>query len=502
MTAIVLDAPLAWRDVAAVADGARLVLSEPARARIATARAIVEALVETGVRTYGVTTGVGALSEVVVDRAQQSRLSHNLLMSHAVGVGAPLPAVEARAIVAAQVNNFALGHSGVRPEVADALLALLDANCLPEVPRGGSVGYLTHMAHIALVLVGAGHATLAGERLTGAAALARIGRAPLVLAAKEGLSLINGTPCATGLAAVALARAARVLDWADAAAAMSFEALMGEPAAYDAESLALRPSPGLLAVGERLRALLAGSPMLAGPRRRTQDAISLRAVPHVHGAARDAFDAVAATVDRELSSVTDNPAVAGTPDDPRVFSEAHAMGAALALAMDHLAAAVATVAAMSERRLDRLINPMVSGLPAFLAAGGGVSSGFMIAQYTAVSLVAENRRLALPASLDGGITSALQEDHLVHATPAALKALDIVANAEAILAIELLAAAQAYDARATLGAMPGRAAGTERLYRAVRAVAAAYADDRPLSDDMAAAAALIRRTAPETRTTP
>jgi len=497
VTTIVLDAPLTWPRLAAVAGGARLMLSEPARARIAEARAIVEALVETGIRTYGVTTGVGALSEIVVDRAQQSRLSHNLLMSHAVGVGAPLGPVETRAIIAAQVNNYALGHSGVSPDVVDGLLALLDADLMPEAPAKGSLGYLSHMAHIALVLIGAGRAALAGERLTGAEALARIGRAPLQLAAKDGLSLINGTPCGTGLGALALARANRLLDWADAAAAMSFEALLGEPAAFDAESLALRPSPGLLAVGERLRGFLDGSPMLAGPRRRTQDAISLRAVPHVHGAARDAFDAAAAVVDRELASVTDNPAVAGTPAAPKVFSEAHAMGAALALALDGLGVAVATVAAMSERRLDRLINPLVSGLPAFLAGEGGVSSGFMIAQYTAASLVAENRRLASPASLDGGITSALQEDHLVHSTPAALKALTILDNAEAILGIELLAAAQAYDARAAVSVAGGeadpvaRAAGTERIYRAVRGIVARYADDRPLSDDMAAAAALI-----------
>lgn len=490
MTDVVLDRPLSWQEVVAVADGAALTLSEGAQGRIAGARAIVEAIVARGIRAYGVNTGVGALCDVIVDTAHQRTLSRNLLMSHACGIGAPLGARETRAIMAAAINNYAHGHSGVRPEVVEALVALVAGGVVPEVPARGSVGYLTHMAHIALVLIGEGRARIGDETMTGAEALARIGRAPLVLEAKEGLSLVNGTPCGSGLGAVALARAARFVAWADAAAALTFEALGGQIAAFDPESLALLRSPGIRETGDALRRLLDGSPALAASAgRRTQDALSLRAVPQVHGAARDVFETTGHTLDRELASVTDNPAVAGTPEEPKVFSEAHAVSASLGLSLDSLGVAVAEIAAMSERRLDRLVNPLVSGLPAFLAEDGGASSGFMIAQYAALALVGENRRLAAPASLDAGVTSALQEDHLVHSTPAALKALTILDNAEQILAIELLAAAQASEIAGF-----GGARGTESVYDRVRAVIGPYRDDRPLADDLARAAALIRGT--------
>jgi histidine ammonia-lyase len=491
---LILDAPLRWRDVAAVAAGESLVLSPAAAARIAAARALVVSLVASDARAYGVNTGVGALCEVIVDAAHQRQLSRNILMSHAVGVGAPLAHAETRAIIAAAINNYAHGYSGVRPELVAALGALLAADCCPEVPSRGSVGYLTHMAHVGLVLIGAGHAVWRGERRSGAEALRELGLAPLVLEAKEGLSLVNGTPCATGLAALALARMERLLDWADAIAAMSAESLHAQVRAYDAESLALRPSRGIERVGARLRAALAGSAVLAASAgQRTQDPLCLRAVPQVHGAARDLFDFGAGAVDQELRSVTDNPLVAGTPSAPRVFSEAHAVGAGLGLAADALGVALAEVAAMSERRIDRLVNPLVSGLPAFLAADGGVGSGFMIAQYTALALVGENRRLAAPASLDGGVTSALQEDHLAHATPAAAKLLAIADNAQAVLAIELLAAAQAFDLQPTPRA---RAPYTEAVFGLVRARVSTYADDRPLADDMAAARALLDVPAP------
>jgi histidine ammonia-lyase len=489
MSDVVIDAPLRWQDIAAVAEGAGLSLSPAARGRIAAARAIIEALVANGARVYGVTTGVGALSEVVVPREKQRELSRNLLMSHAVGVGAPLGAAEIRAIVAAQVNGYAHGYSGLRPDTVDLLLRLLATGCVPEVPGRGSIGYLTHMAHIGLVLIGEGAAKVGGARRSGAEALAAIGARPVVLEAKEGLSLINGTPCATGLACVALARTARLLDWADAIAATTFEVLRGEPSTFDARPLALRKSPGLAVVGKRLRAYLAGSALLAGERRRTQDALSLRAVPHVHGAARDTVDHVAEVVDRELASVTDNPLVTGTPEAPEAFSEAHSVGAALALALDALAVAVASVAAMSERRIDRLVNPLVSGLPAFLAADGGAGSGYMIAQYTALSLVNENRRLAAPASLDGGITSALQEDYIPHPTPAALKLLAILDNAEEVLGIELVAAADAHDLE---GGEGRSAAGTAAVRARVRAVAPIYRDDRPLAGHIASGRDIVR----------
>jgi len=488
---VLLEGPLGWRQVAAIADGARLDLSEDARRRIRAARALVEAAVALGVRAYGVNTGVGALCDVIVSESQQAALSRNIVMSHAVGVGSSLEPRAVRAIIAAAVNNFAHGYSGVRLGLVERLLALLAHDCVPEVPAGGSVGYLSHMAHIALVLLGSGEARHRGRLMGGAEALGSIAVEPSVLGAKEGLSLVNGTPCATGLSALAVARAERLLDWADAVGAMSFENLRGQLAAFDAAALQLRVSAGVARVGERLRERLAGSAILrAAAGRRTQDALSLRAIPQVHGAARDVLAGVARVVDEELASVTDNPVMLGTAQAPRAVSGAYAVGAALGLGVDSLGVAVAEVAAMSERRLDRLVNPLVSRLPAFLAAAQGVGSGFMIAQYTAVSLAADNRRLAAPASLDGGVTSGLQEDHLSHATPGALKLLEILDNAEIILAIELLAAAQAYELQPEAEA---RAVGTEAIYRRVRAVAAHYRDDRPLAIDIESARQLIRR---------
>jgi histidine ammonia-lyase len=491
MSTITLDRPLSWQDAAAVADGAEFALTQATWQRLAHGRAIVEAIVNRGLLAYGVNTGVGALCNVLVDRPQQRQLSRNIIMSHAVGVGAPLSVGETRAIMVAAINNYAQGRSGVRPTLVEQMLALLAHDCIPEVPSLGSVGYISHMAHIALVLIGEGFATYQGRRLTGGQALVAIGREPLVLEAKEGLSLVNGSPCVTGLASLALARASRLADWADVIAAMTFENLRGQPVAFDAVSLSLRASPGMQEVGRRLRALLDGSAILAAAAgRQTQDPLSLRAVPHVHGAVRDAMDTIGTTINLELASFTDNPAVMGTPEAPRVYSEAHAVAPGIGLAMDQLGIAVAELASMAERRIDRLVNPLVSGLPPFLAAESGVASGFMIAQYTAASLVSRNRRLASPASLDGGITSALQEDHLTHATPAALKAHDILDNAEHILAIELLASAQAYDLQE--GGL-ARAPGTDRFYLGVRALVPPYRDDRPLSGDIALARSILRQ---------
>jgi histidine ammonia-lyase len=295
--------------------------------------------------------------------------------------------------------------------------------------------------------------------------------------------------------AVALGRTQRLLDWADVIAAMTFENLRGQAAVFDADALGLRVSAGVRLVGERLRAALRGSEILqqsAG--RRIQDPLSLRAVPQVHGAARDLFAQVAQVVDDELASVTDNPVVVGTADEPRALSGANAVGAALGLGADSLGVAVAELAAMSERRMDRLVNPLVSNLPAFLAADEGAGSGFMIAQYTAVALVAENRRLAAPASLDGGVTSGLQEDHLSHATPGALKLLKIIDNAQVIAAIELLAAAQAYELQRDSRA---RAAHTDAAYRRLRALIPPYRDDRPLGGDIESARQIVGRPPPD-----
>ncbi|TCA33121.1 histidine ammonia-lyase [Rhizobium leguminosarum bv. viciae] len=491
---ITIESVLTWRDVARVGAGEALVLSPAASARVEQASRIVARIVETGVRAYGVNTGVGALADTVVDRASQSLLSRSIVLSHACGVGPLLAAREVRAIIAAQIANFAHGHSGVRGEIVQHLAAMLEHDCIPDVPSKGSAGYLVHNAHIALVLIGEGSAHLDGRRMSGREALAGIGLEPLVLGAKEGLSLVNGTACATGLTAVALSRAEWLLDWADAIAALTLEAAGCQIAAFDAAVLALRPSAGIEKVGASLRARLQGSGLVAAAfGRRTQDALSLRSVPHAHGAARDVFDNSARIADQELASVTDNPAVSGTPEHPIVSSEAHAVAPALGQAADSLAIALAQIGAISERRMDRLVNPLVSGLPPFLASDAGSHSGFMIAQYTAAALSNENRRLAAPAAMDGGLTSGLQEDFLAHPTAAAGKLLAIIDNAEYILAIELMAAAQAHD---FLAATAPRAAGTDLVYKAVREQLSHYGDERPLNSDIEAVRSLIRDTAP------
>ncbi|PKR53814.1 HAL/PAL/TAL family ammonia-lyase [Thalassospira marina] len=491
---IVLDIGLTWREIAAIANGAPLTLADAPNGRIEKGRKIVNALVDRGIRAYGVTTGVGALADTVVDRSAQAQLSRNIILSHACGTGPLLPAPAVRAIIAAQINNFAHGYSGICPETVAALQALLNHDCIPAVPSKGSAGYLVHMAHIALVLIGEGRAMLDGQMLSGADALAKIGQKPLTLQAKEGLSLVNGTSCSAGLGSFALARAYRLADWADAVAAITLESSGAQMAAFDADILALRKSAGIQKVGATLRARLAQSRHIdQSYAKRTQDALSLRATPHAHGAVRDVFANTADIVDQELASVTDNPIVHGSPEDPKVASEAHAVAPALALALDGLAIAISQLSMLSERRLDRLVNPLVSGLPPFLTSDPGVGSGLMIAQYTAAALAAENRRLGAPASLDGGITSALQEDYLAHPTAAANKLLQVLDNTEQVLAIELLAAVQASDLISTDPAdgVKMRAPGTNAIYQQVRDLLPSYGDDHALATDLEALRTLI-----------
>jgi len=491
---ILLEKTLNWRDVARVSQGETLELSPDAWARVEHGARIVDAIVQSGVRAYGITTGVGALSDTVVSRDQQSRLSRNIVLSHAAGAGPAIAEDQVRAIIAAQVNNFAHGLSGVRPDIIRYFLKFLDTGVTPYVPSRGSVGYLTHNAHIALLLIGEGKASLGGQLMTGADALRAIGLEPLTLRAKEGLSLVNGSACATGLSCLALARAERLINWADATAAVTAEAVGAQTAAFAEATLAVRPSPGTIEVGRRLRMLLAGSRLIeASLGKRTQDALSIRAIPLAHGAAHDVFKEAARIVDQELGSVTDNPFVSGTPEAPVVTSEAHAVAPALAQASDSLAIALAQISIMSERRMDRLVNPLVSGLPAFLASDACEKSGFMIAQYTAVGLSNDNRRLASPASTDGGVTSGLQEDFLGNPTPAVNKLLRLIDNGEYIVAIELLAAVQAQDFVASQGE---RAAGTNCIYQSVRALVSHYADDHPLNDDIEALKTLVHTKEP------
>lgn len=487
---VIADAPLGWQEVVAVArHGAQLELSAAAWARIDNAQAIVQRIVASGERAYGVNTGLGALCNVSLQGEQLSQLSRNTLLSHACGVGAPLADEQTRAILCAAILNYSHGKSGIHRQVVAALLALLNRGITPQVPSQGSVGYLTHMAHISICLLGVGQVSYRGQVVSAAQALAEEGLEPVQLGAKDGLCLVNGTPCMTGLSCLALADAHRLLQWADVIGAMSFEAQRGQIAAFDAEIIALKPHPGMQRVGDNVRALLAGSEVIAASLGiRTQDALSIRSIPQVHGAARDQLAHATAQIETELNAATDNPLLLGTPERYRVMSQANPHGQSVALAADLLAIAMAEIGSIAERRLDRLINPHVSGLPAFLVSNPGVNSGMMIVQYVAASLCAENRQLAQPAVLDNYVTSGLQEDHLSLGTNAALKLLRALENCTQILAIEYLLAAQAFE---FLKAQRF-GAGTDIAWRLLREQVPPYDQDRWLAPDIACAAALLK----------
>ncbi|PVZ20667.1 histidine ammonia-lyase [Pseudomonas sp. URIL14HWK12:I9] len=484
------DVSLNWREVVLVArDGATLELSEQTWQRIENARAIVDGLVARGERAYGISTGLGALCDVLLEGPQLASLSRNTLLSHACGVGEPLSDEQTRAIICVAINNYAHGFSGISPGVVRALLALLNLGITPLVPRDGSVGYLTHMAHVGVALLGLGEVRWGGRILSASDALQTAQLPPLVLGAKDGLSLVNGTPCMTGLTCLALADACNLVEWADCIGAMSFEALGGQIDAFDAQVLALKPHPGMQKVGDNLRALLANSEVVAGFKGiRTQDALSIRSIPQVHGACRDQLEHAWRQVDLELGSATDNPLVLSTPEGYRVVSQANPHGESVAMAADLLAIAMVELGGIAERRLDRLVNPLVSGLPPFLVAHPGVNSGMMIAQYVAASHAGQNRQLAQPAVVDNFVTSALQEDHLSMGTGAALKLMQVIENTTRILAIEYLLAAQAFEFLKARRFGDGTAQAWQRL----RAVVPPYEQDRWLAPDISMAVEVLR----------
>jgi len=490
-TIVIADAPLRWQDIAAVARrGARLELAPLVWARIDNAQAIVRHIVESGERAYGVNTGLGALCNVSLQGEQLAALSRNTLLSHACGVGPALPDEQTRAIICAAIANYSHGKSGIQRGVVAALLALLNRGITPQVPSQGSVGYLTHMAHVGVCLLGIGKVSYRGQIVDAAQALAAEGLEPVQLGAKDGLCLVNGTPCMTGLASLALDDATRLLRWADVIGAMSFEALRGQIAAFDAEIIALKPHPGMQLVGENLRTLLDGSEVIASSKGiRTQDALSIRSIPQVHGAARDQLAHAARQIEAELNGANDNPLLLGTPDNFRVMSQANPHGQSVAMAADLLAIAMAEIGSIAERRLDRLVNPHVSGLPAFLVSNPGVNSGMMIAQYVAASLCAQNRQLAQPAVLDNYVTSGLQEDHLSLGTNAALKLHQVLENCTQVLAIEYLLAAQAFEFLKT----QRFGAGTDAAWHLLREAVPAYLEDRWLAPDIARAAELLKQ---------
>jgi histidine ammonia-lyase len=473
--------------------GADAALSDEARTKMRAARDLVERAAH-GSRehTYGINTGFGRFVSQSIPEEQTEELQLRLLRSHACGVGEPYPAEIVRAAMLLRANALAKGNSGARIETVELLLECLNRGIVPRVPSRGSVGAsgdLAPLAHLALPLVGEGEAWYEGELRSGGDALAAAGLEPTHLAAKEGLSLVNGTQFMTAYGALGLLRARRLAQTADVACALSLEALQGSRTSFLPQIHRLRPLRGQGDAASNVLRLLDGSAINEAHKwcDKVQDAYSLRCAPQVHGAARDLLDYVEGTVTVELNAATDNPLV--LVEDELLVSNGNFHGQPLAFALDALAMACSELANISERRVERLVNPNLSdGLPAFLTSDGGLNSGFMIPQYVAASLVSENKSLCHPASVDSIPTSAGQEDHVSMGNASALKAWQVVANSERVLAIELLAGAQGVEFLAPLE--PGM--GVRAAHSFVRSLSPRLGDDRPLAGDIEAVAVAVR----------
>jgi histidine ammonia-lyase len=468
-----------------------VILSAAVRQKVAAGRRIIDQALESDTIIYGVTTGFGKLSDIRIPPNEIEQLQINLIRSHACGVGESLQEAEVRAALVLRTNALAKGFSGVRPEVIDTLIEMLNRCVHPIVPSRGSVGAsgdLAPSAHMALVVVGEGEAILKGELLPGAEAMRRAGITPMRLQAKEGLSLLNGTQFIAAVGGLALQRAITLIETADIAGALTIEVLLGTPATGDPRIHRVRAHPGQQRTAANIISLLSNSEIVQSHKDcgRLQDAYSLRCIPQVHGAVRDVLTHVVEVFAREINSATDNPLV--FPLEGDILSGGNFHGAPLGYALDYAAVALADLASISERRLERLVNPDLSGLPAFLAPNPGLSSGYMILQVMAASLVSENKILAHPASADSIPTSANKEDHVSMAMTAALKLRSIVDNLETVLAAEILAGCQAMEFHKPLRA----GIGTERAYGLVRRHVAPLEEDREVSPDIRAVARLIR----------
>jgi histidine ammonia-lyase len=468
-------------------------LTDEARDKMRAARELVERAAHgSQEHTYGVNTGFGRFVSESIPEEQTEELQLRLLRSHACGVGEPYPPEVVRAAMLLRANALAKGYSGARVETVELLLGCLNGGVLPFVPSRGSVGAsgdLAPLAHLALPLVGEGEAWLEGERVPAGLALEHAGLTPVRLVAKEGLSLINGTQFMAAMGALGLVRARRLAQAADIACSLSIEALQGSRNSFLPQIQSLRPLRGQKAAAANVLRLLEGSAINEAHRwcDRVQDAYSLRCAPQVHGASRDLLDYVEYTVATELNAATDNPLV--LVEDGFLVSNGNFHGQPLAFALDALAMAVSELASISERRVERLVNPNLSdGLPAFLVVEGGLNSGFMIPQYVAAALVSENKSLCHPASVDSIPTSAGQEDHVSMGNASGLKAWQVLANSERAVAIELLAAAQGVEFLAPLE--PG--AGARAAHDFVRTLSPRLREDRPLSGDIESVAAAIR----------
>lgn len=466
-------------------------LTENAKKRIIESRKLVDAWVKDGKTIYGITTGFGALSNVAISRKDTRLLQENILKSHAAGTGNAFPADVVRAMMALRIKDLAKGHSGIRLETVDTLIDVLNNGIIPVIPEKGSVGAsgdLVPLAHMSLVLIGLGEAFYKQKKISGAEALKKIGLTPLTLDAAEGLALINGTQAMTAIGALALNDAKNLLKTIDIAASMSLEVLMGSNAEFDPRIHELRPYRGQTASAENMKRITDESEIISSHKdcERIQDAYTLRCSPQVHGASRDAASYAENVIMIEMNAATNNPLIFS--DSKTFLLGGNFHGQPVALAMDFLCMAVAELANISERRVERLVNPLLSGLPAFLTSDGGLNSGFMIAQYTAAALVSENKVLCHPACVDSIPTSANKEDHVSMGTISARKAAEIVKNAEHVIAIELLCAAQGIDLFTNV--KPGK--GVQAAYRTIREYIPYLDKDRVLSTDIHHMVTLIK----------
>ena len=461
--------------------GLKVELSEEAREKVEIARRFVDEIVDSKKVVYGITTGFGKFSDVVISKEETQDLQRNLIISHACGIGQPLSEETSRAIMLLRVNNLAKGHSGVRLETIQTLIRMLNEGVHPIIPEKGSLGAsgdLAPLSHMVLVMLGLGEAVYNGERMTGKDAMERAGIPTIHLTSKEGLALINGTQVMTAVGTIVAYEAIQLLKLSDISAAMTVEALRGITDAFDSRLHAVRPHQGQMDTAENMLRILEDSKLTTKQGEiRVQDAYTLRCIPQIHGASKDAIHYVVERINIEINAVTDNPIL--FPEDGVVFSGGNFHGQPMALPFDFLGIALAEVANVAERRIERLVNPQLSGLPAFLTPHGGLHSGFMIAQYAAAALVSENKVLAHPASVDSIPSSANQEDHVSMGTIAARKARDIIFNAQNVIAIELLSAAQAID----FGDASKLGKGTREAYRVIRSQVSKIEEDRVMNVD-------------------
>lgn len=470
---------------------APVILGEEARQRVLASRQVVDDLVAQDAVVYGITTGFGKFSDVSITSEECKTLQRNLIITHAVGAGEPFSRAVSRGIMLLRVNNLAKGYSGARLEVLETLIAMLNRGVTPVIPQKGSLGAsgdLAPLSHMVLPMIGLGEAEYGGEILPGGEAMARAGIPTVELVAKEGLALINGTQAMTSVGAMTLFDALELMESANIAAALTYEAHRGVVDALDPRVHRIRPHWGQMETAKVLRKYLEGSKNVTRQGEiRVQDRYSLRCTPQVHGASWDAMRYVEERVETEINAVTDNPII--FPETMEGISGGNFHGQPMALSFDFLGIALAELADISERRIESLVNPSMSGLPAFLVKNGGLNSGFMIVQYTAAALVSENKVLAHPASVDSIPSSGNQEDHVSMGTIAARKAGEILENLRRVIAMELMCACQAIDLQ---GGSDKLGVGTKAAYDAVRRVCDKLEEDRPLYEDINRCESLLR----------